>query len=81
MTNRTQVPKEIVIREFPPMGSKYRVRVVENERNHQRVLDIREFISSESFTGYTRRGIRLADRAQLDLLRDVLKEILESMLI
>ena len=80
MTNRTQVPKEIVIREFPPMG-KYRVRVLENERSHQRVLDIREFISSESFEGFTRRGIRLADRAQLDLLRDVLKEILESMLI
>jgi len=80
MTNRTQVPKETVIREFPPMG-KYRVRVLENEKNHQRVLDIREFISSESFEGFTRRGIRLADRAQLDLLRDVLKEILESMLI
>lgn len=81
MTNRTQVPKEIVIREFPPMGSKYRVRVLENEKSRQRVLDIREFISSESFSGFTRRGIRLADRAQLDLLRDVLKEILESMLI
>lgn len=80
MTNRTQVPKEIVIREFPPMG-KYRVRVLDNEKSHQRVLDIREFISSESFEGFTRRGIRLADRAQLDLLRDVLKEILESMLI
>jgi hypothetical protein len=69
-----------VIREFPPLG-KYRVRVLENDKARQRVLDIREYISGESFEGFTRRGIRITDRAQIDLLRDALREILESMLI
>ncbi len=58
---------------------KYRVRLVHNPKRPELepVLDIREFVSSETFEGFTRRGIRLSDRAQVDLLRDVLKEILE----
>lgn len=42
------------------------------------MLDIREHVSSEGFEGFTRRGIRLGDRAQIDLLRDILKDVLES---
>ena len=41
------------------------------------MLDIREYVSSETFEGFTRRGIRLADRGQVDILRDILKEVLE----
>ncbi len=79
MEKTTNKPlKEEVIREFPPLG-KYRMRLVRNPKRpgENPTLDIREYISSETFEGFTRRGIRLADRAQLDLLRDVLKEILE----
>jgi len=79
--NHTKKPqKEEVIREFPPLGSKYRVRVLENPNTHAKTLDIREYVvaSDNSFEGYTRRGIRLTDRAQLDLLRDILREILEQ---
>jgi hypothetical protein len=68
--------KEEAIREFPPLG-KYRVRLLENPKTHQMTLDIREYVSSESFEGFTRRGIRLIDRAQFDLLRDILGQILE----
>jgi hypothetical protein len=70
---------EEVLREFPPLG-KYRIRLVRNPRRPGEgpTLDIREYISSETFEGFTRRGIRLGDRAQMDLLRDVLKEILEA---
>jgi hypothetical protein len=70
---------EEVLREFPPLG-KYRIRLVRNPRRagESPVLDIREYISSETFEGFTRRGIRLGDRAQMDLLRDVLREILEA---
>jgi hypothetical protein len=70
---------EEVLREFPPLG-KYRIRLVRNPRRpgEAPTLDIREYISSETFEGFTRRGIRLGDRAQMDLLRDVLKEILEA---
>ena len=70
--------KEDVVREFPPLG-KYRVRLVSNPRapGEKPVLDIREYVAAESFEGFTRRGIRLGDRAQIDLLLDILKEVLE----
>jgi hypothetical protein len=71
--------KEEVLKEFPPLG-KYRIRLVRNPRRPMEgpTLDIREFISSETFEGFTRRGIRLGDRAQMDMLRDVLREVLEA---
>lgn len=70
---------EEVVREFAPLG-KYRVRLVRNPKRPDALptLDIREYVSTERFEGFTRRGIRIGDRAQLDLLRDELKEILEA---
>ena len=75
-----QARKEEVLREFPPVG-KYRVRLLSGERAKQRVLDIREYVSSDSFEGFTRRGIRLSDRAQVELLRDVFSELLRDLLL
>jgi hypothetical protein len=75
-----QARKEQVLREFPPLG-KYRVRLLSGERAKQRVLDIREYVSGETFEGFTRRGIRLGDRAQIELLRDVFSELLRDLLI
>ena len=80
MEKTTNKPvKEEVVREFPPLG-KYRMRLVRNPRKpgEMPTLDIREYVSAETFEGFTRRGIRIGDRAQMDLLRDVLKEILEA---
>ncbi|HVE40724.1 MAG TPA: hypothetical protein VNM14_12595 [Planctomycetota bacterium] len=80
MEKTTNKPlKEEVVREFPPLG-KYRIRLVRNPKRpgDMPTLDIREYISSETFEGFTRRGIRLGDRAQMDLLRDVLREVLEA---
>jgi hypothetical protein len=71
--------KEEVLREFPPLG-KYRVRLLSNARAKERILDIREFVSSETFEGFTRRGIRLGDRAQVELLRDILSEVLRDLM-
>ena len=70
---------EEVVREFAPLG-KYRVRLVRSPKrpNAEPTLDNREYVSTERFEGFTRRGIRIADRAQMDLLRDELKEILEA---
>ncbi len=79
MDKKTQKPlREEILREYPPVG-KYRVRLVHNPKrpDADAVLDIREYVSSETFEGFTRRGIRISDRAQIDLLRDVLKEVLE----
>ena len=80
MTSPSTQRKDAVIREFPPLGGKYRIRILEDEKARKRVLDIREYLVGD-FTGFTRRGIRITDRAQVDLLRDALREILESMLI
>ena len=69
---------EEVLREFPPVG-KYRVRLTKNPRRplDPPALDIREYVHSESFEGFTRRGIRLSARADLEMLRDVLAEVIE----
>lgn len=67
-----------VLREFPPIG-KYRIRLLANPKKPEvePVLDIREYVTAETFEGFTRRGIQLANRAQVDLLRDILREVLE----
>jgi hypothetical protein len=69
--------QEDVLREFPPIG-RYRVRLVKNKRSSDPVLDIREYVKGAEFEGFTRRGIRISARAEMDLLRDVLKEVLEQ---
>jgi hypothetical protein len=76
---RPPVVSENVLREFVPIG-RYRVRLVQNAKRPENppTLDIREYVSSDTFEGFTRRGIRITDRAQMDLLRDVLKEVLDS---
>lgn len=76
---KTQAPpREQVLREYSPIG-KYRVRLMQNPRKKSGapVLDIREYVDSATFQGFTKRGIRLADRGEIDLLRDVLKDVLE----
>lgn len=64
---------EEVVREFPKVG-KYRVRLLKTKRGN--VLDIREYVESETFEGFTRRGIRLSDDEHLESLRDTLAELL-----
>jgi hypothetical protein len=63
----------------PPLG-KYRIRLVGNAKRPEETptLDLRESIRSKTFEGFTRRGIRLGDRAQRGLPRDVRREVLEA---
>ena len=58
----------------------YRIRLLHNPRKPTAdpVLDIREYVSADTFEGFTRRGIRISERAHMDVLRDVLKEVLEE---
>lgn len=78
---KVNVPRrEEVLREFPPIG-KYRMRLLSRAEASARTLDIREYVSSEKFEGFTRRGIRLGDRAQVELLRDTLSELLRDLLL
>ena len=80
MTKPITVLKEQTVREFEPIGGKYRVRILQNIRSSGMVLDIREYVDAESFSGFTRRGIRLSDRAQVDHLRDILTVVLKDIL-
>src|SRR5437867_3632777 len=69
----------IVIREFPQMG-KYRVRVIRSSAGPRAsvALDIREYAKSESFEGFTRRGIRIGNLAEARQLTDALRAIEEE---
>ena len=79
--NQARPRAEEVVREFPPIA-RYRIRLLAAEGAKGRTLDIREYIvNHDSFEGFTRRGIRLSDRAQVELLRDVLSELLRDLLI
>jgi len=62
--------EEALIKELNPVG-KYKVRILKGRtKSSKPVLDIREYISSDSFTGFTRRGIRV-DKEGLATLRAV----------
>ena len=65
-----------VVREFSPIG-KYRVRLLKGAKGNE-ALDIREYVQNDQFEGYTRRGIRLTQKAEMDQLRDILSEALIS---
>lgn len=68
-----------VARELASIG-KYKVRLITDPRKPgEQVLDIREYLESGAFQGFTRRGIRLSDRAEMELLRDILGKVLEEM--
>ena len=75
-TSRDKIVKEQVLKEFVPIG-KYRIRLLENPKTKAQALDIREYVSSETFEGFTRRGIRLTARADVDLLAEICKEVAE----
>lgn len=67
--------KDKVLAEFPPIG-KYKVRLIEGPRG--KALDIREFIQTESFSGYTRRGVRLQYPADVEALAKSLADALTA---
>ena len=73
----TRTPDE-VIHEYPAVA-KYRIRVLtRGTRSNGAVtsVDVREYVSSEKFEGFTRRGIRISDRAELQALHETLGDVL-----
>ena len=75
---RAKVMDEVV-QEYPHLG-KYRIRVLRktNGNGPSITLDIREYISAESFEGFTRRGIRLGELDLVNQLRDTLADIVSK---
>lgn len=76
MAMKVAGPEEVV-REFPRVG-KYRVRLVVNTRTKARALDVREYVSSQTFEGFTRRGIRVGTRGEADLLKALLATVVDE---
>jgi len=70
------------VKEFPKVG-RYRVRVLQQGRNGDldTVLDIREHMESERYSGFTRRGIRLYDMKDVESLYETCRMILEDKLL
>jgi hypothetical protein len=72
------MPAERVLAEFDDLyqigHSRLRVRVVQFGATGEPRLDIREYVESPRFTGWTRRGIRL-DAEMVDQLKGMLADI------
>lgn len=66
-----KTPQEVVM-EFEPLG-KYKVRLV--KEGMRVILDIREYIESETFTGFTRKGIRLSTTEHVRTLTEILDAV------
>ncbi|MBI2900483.1 MAG: hypothetical protein HYY17_09875 [Planctomycetes bacterium] len=71
-----RTPAEEVVREFPTIG-KYRVRMVQKGGKPPQ-LDIREYVKSERFEGFTRRGVRLGGRQEWEQLLTILKDAVQA---
>lgn len=73
MTDASDTPHEPkTLREFPGVG-RYRVRILRSATRRDPssghvMLDIREYLETESYTGWTRRGIRLYGLADVRAL-------------
>lgn len=65
--------KDKVLAELPTVR-KYKVRLIEGPKG--KVLDIREHIQTASFSGYTRRGVRLEYPAEVEALAKSLADAL-----
>ena len=66
--------EDVVLTNFENLG-KYKVRLLKSEKTSAPpMLDVREYITGDSFEGFTRRGIRLNPGQMRGLLK-ILKEI------
>ena len=69
----TNTQEANVLKEFTRIG-KYRIRLLDLGKGRS-VIDIREHVTSDSFEGFTRRGIRLATPQETLALTSILDEI------
>jgi hypothetical protein len=67
-------PKFVTLQEFPAVGP-LRVRIRKDLVTRVRILDIREILPTGEFSRY---GVRLASRADLELLSCVILAVLQD---
>jgi len=63
-----------VIREGAQL-SKYKIRILETAKGN--VLDVREYVDTDTFQGFTRKGIRL-DAGQANALAQYIRAVVEE---
>ena len=68
----TKSSQEDLVHEYPSIG-KYRLRILKRG-DGPAFADCREWVQSETFEGFTRRGIRLTSAEQVNSLRDALAD-------
>lgn len=61
-----------VLKEFPQVGD-FKVRLLEVKG--KKLLDVREWIETERYTGWTKRGIRLANQKEVAQLAKILTDV------
>lgn len=73
--------RQTILKEYRMVG-RYKVRLIQPDVTTQdkRVfLDVREYLNSETFQGFTRRGAQFAGLAEVEALLDVLLEVRADM--
>ena len=71
-------PEIMLLHEYPVIG-RYRVRVI--LRDGVRAFDVREFVKTEKFEGFTRRGVSLTSKEEVESLLDCLVDALKQKVI
>lgn len=56
-----------VVKEYPMIEDRYRVRVIAG-RKGRTALDIREYVKSDTYEGFTRKGIRIRSQKSIEQL-------------
>lgn len=67
----------IVKDDFPAIeNGKYRLRAIRPGNGGPLIFDVREYVKSESFEGFTRRGVRITTREGLESLKASIEQFL-----
>lgn len=66
--------KEKELKEIESVKAGYKTRIIQTDKEN--VVDIREYIESDKFTGYTKKGIRF-NKEQAQKAIEVLSKALE----
>lgn len=71
-----------VIREFPRIDGRYRIRVLSTEGDPPKVVfDVREHLKTPRYSGYTKRGIRLSSLQGLRVLAEAIRQVLDGQML
>ena len=77
---QSELKQEVTVREFPRVG-RYRVRLRRSGRTGRTHLELREYLETSGFSGFTQRGVSVCTQRQAAELAETLKQVLEDELL